>query len=267
MPVGGAHQLEGAFKIDDFREFKRGDRITIFRARQSHGEIVWVHDRIEYDAIWGSINLPDGVVLPPNSYLYDNGFGVSFASGFGYKSNDGGEWVGFPGGFELNGGYAYRRAPQLSQYSRRWDPSESKRSSLRKFNLSEERGIERFVRRYEELGFKMGTYIGTRWNFTRVPLPGSAEFKLGRGEMEVHIVFRKGAAGLFRSSWSAVVSDQSRRCEKYRATGSDVNVGSTTIIAEGNLPDLSSALGYIEKAIDFVAERNRVAEKVDKVEL
>lgn len=131
---------EGAYTINDFRRLKRGEKITIYRTDNEFPRVQWTHDRIAYDSIWGVIETPGGVSLPVNPYLYDAGPAVRFGGGPGCRSPDRSQWIGFPGGFKLANGfasYAYRRPPLLSQYPRKWDPSQIKLAREASFSRSD----------------------------------------------------------------------------------------------------------------------------------
>lgn len=261
------NQLDGSYTIQDFQTLNRGDTITIHRASDNCPQITWIHDRVAYDCIWGAIRLPDGTTLPTNAYLYDNGHAVHFADGFGYRSEDRTAWIGFPGGFKLCS-YAYQRPPLLSQYPKRWNPDDAKRSRFLRFNGAEEKTIQAFVQHYRDLGFTFDGHGFAPWEYLRVPLlPGHADFALHKGQMSVHIRVAKCPAGIFRTAWYASLSDGSRRPINKQPDAADVRPGLTHIITQDTLPNLASALAVIENAVDLVSERNRTAELAEAHEV
>jgi hypothetical protein len=201
--------------------------------------------------------LERGAILPLNTYLYHSGTVAVFSAGFGVPSGDG--RTDYPEGLNwISGEAAYKVPPRLSQYPRPVSRSAGRGSSHKRFSETEIEKIDDFLSQLENAGFKYSG-VGYRHEFSghirKDTLVGRAYCRVVKGEIKLSFEIGKYAHGVFRSKWSVMVHDDSRRDGKY--TNGNVSVGSTLVCSVINLSSLDEALQHAELAIDRIIEKNR----------
>jgi hypothetical protein len=227
-------QVLGTANIQFFRTLSQGSRVRLFRAEPRPNELIWIHNKVERDLVWGEMVTPEGVVLPLDAYLYDLGSAVCYGTGSHLDRDH---------GFALKGGYVYLQDPLPSQYPVRW--TSSGYSLPPSFGSAEKREVTNFVTRYMGLGFEFDAVGYAIHDYWKSATQGCFDCLLVKGPAKVGLMIRTESGGfLRRSTYFLRIDDYSHRGHDGSLPGSRIGHGGTVVVDRRglNLPELKVAL-------------------------
>ena len=68
-------------ELADFRALEKGVMFTLYYHTFNRGEMIWIHDRVEDDRVWGAFVCGDGQPVSVGNYLYEDDGVVCCGSG------------------------------------------------------------------------------------------------------------------------------------------------------------------------------------------
>ena len=67
--------------LEDFQGVEKGAMFTLRYHTHNRGEMIWIHDRVEGDRVWGQFPHNNGLPVEVGGYLYEYGGYVCCGSG------------------------------------------------------------------------------------------------------------------------------------------------------------------------------------------